>query len=172
MLLAAATFYGFGKTFFWPTTLGVVSEQYPKGGALMLNAIAGVGMLSVGALGTPAIGTVQDRDFVQILNERAPQLVSQVTETKEGVFGESVSLNQKALTTLTPEQKELVETIDTESKQGTLKKIAILPAIMFVCYLILLVYFRSQGGYQAQVLTGHAAEDEKFTGGVRGPVEA
>ena len=34
------------------------------------------GMLSVGALGTPAIGTVQDRDFVQILTERAPDLVS------------------------------------------------------------------------------------------------
>ena len=33
MLLAAATLYGFGKTFFWPTTLGVVSEQYPRGGA-------------------------------------------------------------------------------------------------------------------------------------------
>src|SRR5207249_603169 len=33
MLFAAATFYGFGKTFFWPTTLGVVSERYPRGGA-------------------------------------------------------------------------------------------------------------------------------------------
>ena len=31
VLFLAATLYGFGKTFFWPTTLGVVSEQYPKG---------------------------------------------------------------------------------------------------------------------------------------------
>jgi hypothetical protein len=23
--------HAFGKTFFWPTTLGVVSEQYPRG---------------------------------------------------------------------------------------------------------------------------------------------
>ena len=46
-----ATLYGFGKTFFWPTTLGVVSEQCPKGGALTLNAIAGIGMLAVGILG-------------------------------------------------------------------------------------------------------------------------
>ncbi len=27
------------KTFFWPTMLGVVAEQFPKGGALTLNAI-------------------------------------------------------------------------------------------------------------------------------------
>src|SRR5262249_20784527 len=48
MIFAAATLYGFGKTFFWPTMLGVVSEQMPKGGALTLNAIAGIGMLTVG----------------------------------------------------------------------------------------------------------------------------
>jgi hypothetical protein len=43
---------------------------------------------------------------------------------------------------------------------------------MFVCYLILILYFKSRGGYKAQVLTGHAAEDKKFTGGVAGAVEA
>ena len=30
------------------------------------------------------------------------------------------------------------------------------------------MYFKSRGGYQAEVLTGHAAEDEKFTGGTAG----
>jgi hypothetical protein len=50
-----------------------------------------------------------------------------------------------------------------------LAKIAVLPAIMFVCYLILIAYFRSKGGYQAQVLTGHAAQDAEFTGGTVGP---
>ena len=172
MLFAAATFYGFGKTFFWPTTLGVVSEQYPKGGALMLNAIAGVGMLFVGAIGTPAIGTVQDRDCVQILTERDPTLASQLTETKEGILGESLSLNQVKLDSLDPAQRKMVDGIITESKQGTLGKIAILPAIMCVCYLILIGYFRSRGGYKAQVLTGHSANDEEFTGGIRAPVEA
>jgi hypothetical protein len=56
-------------------------------------------------------------------------------------------------------------------KQKDLSKIAVLPAIMFVCYLALIVYFKSRGGYQAQVLTGHAANDEKFTGGTIGPGE-
>ena len=34
VIFAAATLYGVGKTFFWPTMLGVVAEQLPKGGAL------------------------------------------------------------------------------------------------------------------------------------------
>ncbi len=172
MLFAAATFYGFGKTFFWPTTLGVVSEQYPKGGALMLNAIAGVGMLAVGVLGQPAIGTVQDRDFAHIIKERNPALAEQVLTQKEGMFGTSESLEQEKFDKLDGEQKEKVEQAVVESKQGTLAKIAVLPAIMFFCYLVLLFYFRSKGGYEAQVLTGHAANDEEYTGGVQAPVEA
>jgi len=48
----------------------------------------------------------------------------------------------------------------------------VLPAIMCICYVGLIAYFRSRGGYEAKVLTGHAADDEKFTGGVVGPGEA
>jgi MFS family permease len=59
MIFAAATLYGIGKTFFWPTMLGVVAEQTPKGGALTLNAISGIGMLAVGTLGTAYIGKLQ-----------------------------------------------------------------------------------------------------------------
>ena len=53
-IFIAATIYGCGKTFFWPTTLGVVSEQTPKGGALTLNAIGGIGQVSVHAKGRRA----------------------------------------------------------------------------------------------------------------------
>ena len=55
-ILAAATLYGFGKSFFWPTMLGVAAEQFPKGGALTLNTLGGVGMLAVGVLGAPLLG--------------------------------------------------------------------------------------------------------------------
>ena len=40
--------------------MGVVSEQCPKGGALTLNAIAGIGMLAVGILGGPVIGKMTE----------------------------------------------------------------------------------------------------------------
>lgn len=171
MLFLAATFYGFGKTFFWPTTLGVVSEQYPKGGALMLNAIAGVGMLAVGTLGGPFIGFLQDNSADQILAARHPEIQQRVVVQQEGLFGKSRSIDQKVLEELSTDQRDAVETVVVEAKQGTLATVAILPAIMFLCYLGLIGYYRSRGGYTAQVLTGHAAEDERFTGGVKGPVE-
>jgi MFS family permease len=99
MLFAAATFYGFGKTFFWPTTLGVVSEQYPRGGALMLNAIAGVGMISVGTIGNPAIGAVQDTALTAELRAADPALAQRLIVTRPGLFGESYALDpaQRAL---------------------------------------------------------------------------
>lgn len=45
----AATIFGIGKTYFWPTMLGVTSEQFPKGGALLISLMGGAGMLSVAA---------------------------------------------------------------------------------------------------------------------------
>ncbi|MEL6133839.1 MAG: MFS transporter, partial [Bacteroidota bacterium] len=63
MILAAATIYGLGKTFFWPTMLGVVSEQFPQGGALTLNGISAVGMLGVGIVGAVFLGNIQDRSI-------------------------------------------------------------------------------------------------------------
>jgi MFS family permease len=172
MLLVAATFYGFGKSFFWPTTLGVVTEQYPKGGALMLNAIAGVGMLAVGVIGGPLIGTIQDMDFVKVIQQKDPALAKTIITEKPGIFGKYSALDSQKTGDLSKSQQVLVEQVVVETKQGTLGKIAILPAIMCVCYLILIGYFKSRGGYHAQVLTGHAAKDEEFVGGVPGPVEA
>jgi MFS family permease len=56
----AATVYALGKTFLWPTMLAVVSEQFPRGGAITIGAVGGVGMLSAGLLGGPGIGFKQD----------------------------------------------------------------------------------------------------------------
>ena len=49
-----------GKTFLWPTMLAVVSERFPRGGAIAIGAVGGVGMLSAGMLGGPGIGFNQD----------------------------------------------------------------------------------------------------------------
>ena len=43
----AATIFGVGKTFFWPTMLGVTSERFPRGGALLLAIMGGAGNLAV-----------------------------------------------------------------------------------------------------------------------------
>jgi MFS family permease len=58
--LAAATLFGVGKTFLWPTMLGVTAEQFPRGGALLLSLMGGAGMLSVGLV-LPIMGQQMDQ---------------------------------------------------------------------------------------------------------------
>ena len=67
--MAAVTVYALGKTFYWPTMLGVISERFPKGGALALGLSGGVGMIGAGILGGPGIGYSQDYFAVQYLQE-------------------------------------------------------------------------------------------------------
>ena len=57
---AAATVFGIGKSYFWPTMLGVTAEQFPKGGALLLSLMGGAGMLSV-AIVIPMMGARMDQ---------------------------------------------------------------------------------------------------------------
>jgi MFS family permease len=57
---AAATVFGVGKAFLWPTMLGVTSQHYPRGGALLMSLMGGAGMLSVAAA-LPLMGARIDR---------------------------------------------------------------------------------------------------------------
>jgi hypothetical protein len=171
-IIAAATLYGFGKSFFWPTMLGVVAEQYPEGGALTLNVTGAVGMLGVGVLGAALLGNIQDRQIYSELNDKDPAIFAKVEgEPKMSVFGKYNAVDESKVKVLPEAQKTVVDDITNQAKKAALKTVAIFPGIMLVCYLILLAYFRTKGGYDAKVLTGHGAEDKKFTGGVVGPAD-
>ncbi len=52
---AAATLFGIGKTYFWPTMLGLTAEQFPKGGPVALALMGGTGNLAI-ALVLPIMG--------------------------------------------------------------------------------------------------------------------
>src|SRR5205814_10028126 len=81
--LGAATVYGLGKTFYWPTMLGVISERFPKGGALALGFSGGVGMLAAGLLGGPGIGYFQDYAAVNQLKSDSAYTRYESYKTKE-----------------------------------------------------------------------------------------
>ncbi|HUR47540.1 MAG TPA: MFS transporter [Candidatus Saccharimonadales bacterium] len=155
MVFLAATCYGFGKTFFWPTTLGVVSEQFPKGGALTLSAIAGIGMISVGVLGNPLLGTIQDLSMDHRLASQNPALHAKVADAPQSKYGLTFrALDKLKISALTDLEKTEMEQIRTLNNQSTLGKVALLPCLMFVCYVSLVFYFRVKGGYR-QVLIKH-----------------
>ena len=86
MCVVAATVYACGKTFLWPTMLGVVSERFPKGGAITIGAIGGAGMLSAGLLGGPGIGFQQDSYASTDLKERAPEVYERYKAPEENQF--------------------------------------------------------------------------------------
>ena len=56
---AAATIFGAGKAFFWPTMMAVTSEQFPRGGAWLLAIMGGAGNLAVAFI-LPMMGSVYD----------------------------------------------------------------------------------------------------------------
>ncbi len=58
--LTAATIFGIGKTFLWPTMIGVTAELFPRGGPLLLAVMGGAGMLSVGLV-LPIMGARMDQ---------------------------------------------------------------------------------------------------------------
>jgi hypothetical protein len=157
-IFGAATLYGIGKTFFWPTMLGITAEQCPKGGAVTLNAISGIGMIAVGVLGFPLIGALQEQTASSDLRRNAPQVAEHVLVEKPYMGLTYAAIDPaKAATVSTAEGKSALAAADKAGQFDTLAKMAAFPAFMLVSYLILFLYFRSQGGYRAQELStgGH-----------------
>lgn len=194
MVWVAVTIYGIGKTFLWPTMLGVVGERFPRGGALTMGAIGGVGMLSAGFLGGPGIGYKQDyfatnkitAEHVETYDRYKAEgtnkflffpEVQGLDGTKVGVLlddppAKTLTFDVNQLkeanawadnTTLKPTftwweatgapNAEADKPIIVETRlfggQQAMKATAIVPLTMFFGYLILVIYFKSKGGYKA-----------------------
>ncbi len=165
-IFAAATLYGVGKTFFWPTMLGLVSEQMPRGGALTLNAISGIGMLAVGTLGTTYIGTLQATKEINAVAaadvaKEVPGLIKDgkvtVVENKtiyevlsyQAISGDKLSELEKSLPETKREEVQAKLTdVRGRSKQGALADMAFFPGFMLLAYLLLILYFKAKGGYR------------------------
>jgi MFS family permease len=157
MLLVAATLYGIGKSFFWPTSIGFVAEQFPKGGAVTMNVLAGVGMLSVGIVGSVLLGSIQDRAIGQSLAAHDARHgtalhSSYFTNEKSGVFGRYLSLDEAKLAAADLQTRATVAEVVSGSKKTALRSVALLPVVMLVAYLLLMLHFRRRGGYRAVAL--------------------
>jgi MFS family permease len=153
-IFAAATLFGLGITFFWPTILGLTSEQCPRGGALTLNAMGGIGMLAVGILGAPFLGYMQESSTTQQLQLTSPALYQQVTMKQNYLLGAYEAIDPAKSVNVTDAQSQAdIQAATTAGKFSALGKMAIFPAFTFACYLALMLYFKSKGGYRAVQLT-------------------
>ena len=156
-VLLAATLYGIGKSFFWPTSIGFVAEQFPRGGAITMNVLAGVGMLAVGIVGSVLLGSIQDRAIGASLAAHDARHGTQLHDTfftneKTGVFGRYHALDEAKVAGGDDDTRAVVNSVVTGSKKTALQSVAILPLIMLGAYVLLMLYFRRQGGYRAVAL--------------------
>lgn len=82
----AATVYALGKTFLWPTMLGVVGERFPKSATVGMAILGCVGMVSAGLLGGPGIGYKQDYFASKYIEENNPETYARVKAPNENSF--------------------------------------------------------------------------------------
>ncbi|MDD5141642.1 MAG: MFS transporter [Verrucomicrobiales bacterium] len=149
IIFAAATLYAVGKTFFWPTMLGLTSEQCPRGGALTLNAMGGIGMLAVGILGFPFIGYLQESTATKKLEALNPAIYQTVTVQKNYLLGVYQAIDPVKSSAVTDgEDQEVIKSATTTGQFSALGKMAMFPAFMLACYLALIAYFKTKGGYR------------------------
>ncbi len=106
--LVAATFWGIGVCFMWPTMLAQAAARYPRAGAWAIGLIGSAGALSIQFV-LPAIGAVYDKAKL------------------EAAGGESAFA---ALAAGTPEMREVLAFAAEESFQ----MIALFPAILLVIF--------------------------------------
>ncbi|MFN5469346.1 MAG: MFS transporter [Pirellulaceae bacterium] len=156
--LLALTIYGIGKTFFWPTMLAVLSDRFPRTGAVAMSIMGGIGMMSAGLLGSPGLGYAKDRYATEALTQQSPELAANYRAEKPSSFlflKEVFGLDQKKMKEIkdikvesrNAEQKTVI-TADQEGDRRTLRADSLIPATMAVIYLLLMLYFKSIGGYR------------------------
>lgn len=150
VIFAAATLFGVGITFFWPTILGLTSEQCPRGGTLTLNSMGGIGMLAVGILGAPFLGYMQETSTTQQLQAADPGLYQKVMTKNDYLLGAYTAIDPVKAAAITDDKSVAeIKSAETTGKFSALGKMAMFPAFTFCCYLALLLYFKARGGYKA-----------------------
>ena len=122
--LLAATVWGVGVCYMWPTMLASASERFPRGGALLIGLMGTAGNLSIKFV-LPWMGNIFD-------------------ETKIRAAGGAAAF--KALT-----GDRLNEVLGIAA-QTSFRVVAILPAILLAVFGSIWLYDKSRGGYKAETI--------------------
>lgn len=149
MVFLAATAFGIGVAYFWPTMLGITSERFPKGGALLLGLIGGAGCLFIGEVTIPGMGALHDHYTVRDLS---PELKGKV------LVGGRVDEQKEA--SLAKEEVQSIEQARKTAAGTTFRWVATLPVVLTIVFGAIFLYDRRRGGYRAEVLAGGGGEQD------------
>jgi MFS family permease len=118
--LLAATVWGTGVCYMWPTMLAAASERFPRGGALLMGLMGTAGTLSIYFV-LPLMGKVFDNAKI------------------------AAAGGEQAFKQLTGDELNRVLTI---ASQTSFRYVAVLPAVLLVVFGAIWLYDRSRGGYK------------------------
>jgi MFS family permease len=119
--LLAATIWGTGVCYMWPTMLATASERFPRGGALLMGLMGTAGTLSIQFV-LPFMGSVFDSRKI------------------------AVAGGLSAFERLMPGPE--LERVLGVAAQASFRVVAIFPAVLLLVFGGLWLYDRSQGGYK------------------------
>jgi MFS family permease len=134
LALLAATLWGIGVCYMWPTMLGITSERFPKGGAVLLGLTGTAGMLS-NFFVVPIMGRIYDS-------------YTQTALSRQGLRLENVIAD--------PTAQQVLQTARTEAAPYAFRYISAAAVVLIVVFGILWLRDRAMGGYKAERL---ATED-------------
>jgi hypothetical protein len=96
--LAAATLWGLGVCFLWPTMLANVSERYPRGGELFIGLMGVAGALAIQFV-LPELGAIFDRAKLELAGSEATFAALSGAEL-EAVLREAAAVSFRSLALL------------------------------------------------------------------------
>ena len=118
--LVAATVWGTGVCYMWPTMLASAAERFPRGGALLIGLMGTAGTLSIYFV-LPQMGKIFDSRAI------------------EAAGGEAAF---KALS------GDALENVKTIASQASFRYVAILPALLLIVFGAIWLRDKSKGGYK------------------------
>jgi MFS family permease len=138
--IAAATIFGLGITYFWPTMLGVTAERFPRGGAFLLGLMGFVGNMSI-AMVQPWMGRINDEiTFAAIPSGLQNQIVVQG------------AIDPGKLKTLPPEEQTVVTEAQKEGAKWSFRYVSVLPVLLVIIFGGIALSDRSRGGYKPETI--------------------
>ena len=125
VVFLAATVFGVGVTYFWPTMLGITAEKFPKGGAFLLGIIGAAGGLFISYVSIPGMGALHDH---YMLNSLPPEVAEQVVDKEKSRVDEA---KEAAL----PEAgQKVVKAARQTAAANTFRWVALFPAALVLLF--------------------------------------
>jgi MFS family permease len=138
LALLASTLWGIGVCYMWPTMLGVTSERFPRGGAVLMGLTGTAGMLS-NFFVVPLMGKIYDNYTQLALNRQGQQLSALIADKS-------------------PAAQAALQAAQTEAAPYAFRYISAAAIVLIVVFGIIWLRDRAAGGYQAERITPEDVE--------------